>query len=122
MIDRSLITSPSGAKSGVFFMQKRREDATVSSQVVGLASLAISGGILLLLTGVTLTTSVLILILSVPFLLITSPIWIPAGFLIFISVAGFGFAVAAKVVLSRVYKYFVGPSSGRVTEKGHHYY
>ncbi|XP_073037691.1 oleosin G-like [Primulina eburnea] len=103
------------------FIQKLRQHAPNSTQLVGLATLVISGGILLLLTGLTLTATVLGLIFLVPIILISSPIWVPLGTLLFIAIAGFlsffGFGVAAAAAVSWLYRYFRGfhpPGSDRV--------
>ncbi|KZV39399.1 oleosin 1-like [Dorcoceras hygrometricum] len=103
------------------FIQKLRQHAPNSTQLVGLATLVISGGILLLLTGLTLTVTVLGLIFFTPMILISCPIWFPLGTLLFIAVAGFlsffGFGVAAAAAASWLYRYFRGfnpPGSDRV--------
>ncbi|KAL0344556.1 UNVERIFIED_CONTAM: Oleosin [Sesamum radiatum] len=94
------------------FLQKLREHAPNSTQLVGLATLVISGGILLLLTGLTLTATVLGLIFFAPLILISSPIWVPVGTLIFITIAGslsfLGFGVAVVASVSWLYRYFRG--------------
>ncbi|KAL6519415.1 hypothetical protein OROGR_018737 [Orobanche gracilis] len=94
------------------YLQKLRYHAPNSTQLVGLATLAISGGILLLLSGLTLTSTVLGLIFLAPLILVTSPIWLPIGFLIFVAVSGFlsifGFGVAAVAAGSWIYRYFRG--------------
>ncbi|KAL0426341.1 UNVERIFIED_CONTAM: Oleosin [Sesamum latifolium] len=103
------------------FLQKLREHAPNSTQLVGLATLVISGGILLLLTGLTLTATVLGLIFFAPLILISSPIWVPVGTLIFITIAGslsfLGFGVAVVASVSWLYRYFRGfhpPGADRV--------
>ncbi|XP_047319085.1 oleosin G [Impatiens glandulifera] len=92
-----------------------------SAQAVGLMALSISGGILLLLTGITMTATVLAIILFSPFLFITSPIWVPFAALTFFVVAGFlsmfGFGVVAVAALAWVYRYYRGfnpPGSDRI--------
>ncbi|KAL3623055.1 hypothetical protein CASFOL_031871 [Castilleja foliolosa] len=102
------------------FIQKLREHAPNSTQLVGLATLVISGGILLLLSGMTLTAAVLCLIFFAPLILVTSPIWLPIGALIFMAVSGFlsfvGFVIAAVAAGSWLYRYFRGfhpPGSDR---------
>ncbi|CAN4086749.1 unnamed protein product [Withania somnifera] len=110
----SHITTPS-------FLRKLQEHAPNSSQLVGFLTLIISGGILLLLTGLTLTTMILGLIFFTPLVLISSPIWIPVGTVLFIAIAGFlcvcGFGVATLATLSWLYRYFRGfhpPGSDRL--------
>ncbi|CAN6451481.1 unnamed protein product [Victoria cruziana] len=92
-----------------------------STQIIGFLALVISGGILSLLTGLTLTATALALIVFTPLLLLTSPIWVPAGTLFLfamtaiLSVCGFG--VAALAGGTWMYKYFRGshpPGSDRV--------
>ncbi|XP_010461720.1 PREDICTED: oleosin 16 kDa-like [Camelina sativa] len=79
-----------------------------SGQLFGLLAFFISGGILLLLTGITVTASVLGIIAFLPVIIITSPIWIPLFLLVtgFLSLAGFLFATGA--VVSWLYRYFKG--------------
>ncbi|XP_010500440.1 PREDICTED: oleosin 16 kDa-like [Camelina sativa] len=79
-----------------------------SGQLFGLLAFFISGGILLLLTGITVTASVLGIIAFLPVIIITSPIWIPLFLLVtgFLSLAGFLFATG--VVVSWLYRYFKG--------------
>ncbi|KAI3447668.1 hypothetical protein Pfo_004333 [Paulownia fortunei] len=103
------------------FVQKLRDHAPNSTQLVGLATLVISGGILLLLSGLTLTATVLGLIFFAPLILISSPIWFPVGVIIFIVISGFlsflGFGVASVAAVSWLYRYFWGfhpPGSDRV--------
>ncbi|KAG0458235.1 hypothetical protein HPP92_023392 [Vanilla planifolia] len=48
---------------------------TNSGQLVGFLALAISGAILLFLTGVTLAGAILCFIFLAPILLFTSPVW-----------------------------------------------
>lgn len=79
-----------------------------SRQRFGFLAFFISGGVLLLLTGITVTASVLGFIAFLPIIIISSPIWIPL-FLIatgFLSLAGFLFATGA--VVSWTYRYFKG--------------
>ncbi|XP_078153339.1 oleosin family protein [Carex rostrata] len=88
------------------------DHAPNSTQVVGFLTLVISGAILLLLTGVTITGTVMGLIFLAPILLLTSPIWVPVVFVLFVLVAGFlstcGVAVAALAGTTWMYKYFTG--------------
>ncbi|VVB00816.1 unnamed protein product [Arabis nemorensis] len=79
-----------------------------SGQSFGFLALFISGGILLLLTGITVTAFVLGFIAFLPLIIISSPIWIPLFFLVtgFLSFAGFLFGTAA--VVSWTYRYYKG--------------
>ncbi|KAL8504649.1 hypothetical protein ACS0TY_015998 [Phlomoides rotata] len=101
-------------------LQKLRDHSPDTTHLVGVATLVISGGILILLSGLTLTVAVLGLIFSAPLILLSSPIWIPVGFLVFVAVAGFlsflGFGVAVVSAVSWIYRYFRGlhpPGSDR---------
>ena len=83
-------------------------------------TLLISGSILLLLTGLTVTATVLCIIFFSPLILFTSPIWFPIGAFLFVVAAGFmslcGFGVALVAGLSWIYRYFRGmhpPGSDR---------
>lgn len=94
-------------------LSRRLQDhAPNSTQVVGFLTLVVSGAILLLLTGVTITGAVMGLIFLAPILLLTSPIWVPVGFVLFVLVAGFlstcGVGVAALAGATWMYKYFTG--------------
>ncbi|KAK4374628.1 hypothetical protein RND71_005305 [Anisodus tanguticus] len=81
-----------------------------STQLMGFLTLVISGGILLLLTGLSLTAIILGLIFSTPLIIISSPIWVPIGIALFVAVAGFlsvcGFGVSTWAAGSWVYRYF----------------
>lgn len=103
------------------FLRRLHERAPNSTQLVGILTFIISGSILLLLTGLTVTATVLGLILFMPLILISSPIWVPIGTVLFLVTAGLltmcGFGVAVAAVLSWTYRYFKGmnpPGSGRV--------
>ncbi|GLT44144.1 hypothetical protein SLA2020_180590 [Shorea laevis] len=91
------------------------------TQLIGFFTLFVSGCILLLLTGVTITATILGLIIFAPLILISSPIWVPIGIVLFICTAAFlsmcGFGVVVAAVLSWMYRYFRGlnpPGSGQV--------
>ena len=75
-------------------------------------TLLISGSILLLLTGLTVTATVLCIIFFSPLILFTSPIWFPIGAFLFVVTAGFmslcGYGVALVAGLSWIYRYFCG--------------
>ncbi|XP_050290797.1 oleosin-like [Quercus robur] len=83
-------------------------------------TLLISGSILLLLTGLTVTATVLCIIFFSPLILFTSPIWFPIVAFLLVVTAGFmslcGFGVALAAGLSWIYRYFRGmhpPGSDR---------
>ncbi|KAK9054410.1 hypothetical protein SSX86_025488 [Deinandra increscens subsp. villosa] len=75
------------------------------TRLMGLMALLVSTAILLVLTATTVTTAVIGFILFAPVIIITSPIWVPAGvFLLFsvaavLSVCGLGLAAAAVLVV-----------------------
>ncbi|CAA2934862.1 oleosin 1 [Olea europaea subsp. europaea] len=70
------------------------------------------GGILLGLSGLTLTGTVVALIIATPVLVLFSPILIPAGIVLFLVTAGFLFAggcgVVALAALLWIYNYVAG--------------
>ncbi|XP_072994944.1 oleosin-like [Typha latifolia] len=100
------------ASAGSSLLRRLQEHAPNSTQVVGFLTLVISGAILLLLTGLTITGTVMALIFLGPILLLTSPIWVPVGTVAFVAVAGFlsmcGFGVAMLAGATWMYKYFTG--------------
>ncbi|OWM65163.1 oleosin 1 [Punica granatum] len=109
------------AQGGGPVLRKFHEHASSPTQLIGFLALIVSGGILLLLTGLTATGLVMSLIFFTPLLIISSPIWFPVCTVIFIgitwtlSMCGFGVAVLAGV--SWLYRYFKGfnpPGSGQV--------
>ncbi|RZC82120.1 hypothetical protein C5167_044906 [Papaver somniferum] len=115
------MVTPGGGGGGGTILKRIQEHAPNSTQVVGLLTLVISGGILLFLTGLTLTATVMGLIFFTPLIILSSPIWVPAGTVLFIAIAGFlsmtGFGVSLLAVCSWMYKYFRGrhpPGSDRV--------
>lgn len=129
MADRNL-TSPQTqrappprqpATTSATFLRKLQDHAPNSTQLAGLFTLLVTGSILLLLTGLTVAGTVLALIFFSPLIILSSPIWVPAGTLLFLFVAGFlsmcGFGVVVVAVLSWMYRYFRGlhpPGSDRV--------
>ncbi|CAA0829786.1 Oleosin family protein [Striga hermonthica] len=120
MADRQYPPPPT-RQTAASVLQKLRDHAPKSAQLAGLATLVVSGGILLLLAGLTLTAGVLGLVFFAPLILLTSPVWLPAGILVFVTVSGllsfFGLGVAAVAAVSWLYRYFRGfhpPGSDRV--------
>ncbi|KAI3864920.1 hypothetical protein MKX03_020615 [Papaver bracteatum] len=81
-------------------------------QVMGFMTLLISGGILLCLTGITLTGTVLGMIFFAPLIIISSPIWFPIGaILLFCTVCLLwvcGIGAGLIFGLPWMYKYFRG--------------
>lgn len=83
-----------------------------STQVVGFLTLLVSGAVLLLLTGLTLTGAVVALVFLGPIALLTSPIWVPIAALLFVlaaaAISACGLAVAALAAGTWMYRYFTG--------------
>ncbi|KAK4256023.1 hypothetical protein QN277_008944 [Acacia crassicarpa] len=103
------------------FLQRLHHHAPNSIQLIGLLTLLITGSVLLLLTGLTVAGTVLGLIFFAPLIIISSPIWVPVGTVLFMVAAGFlsicGFGVVFVAVLSWMYRYFRGmnpPGSDRI--------
>ncbi|KAL2548476.1 Oleosin family protein [Forsythia ovata] len=94
-------------------MSQRLQDSTPSSgQAIRFLTAATIGGVLLGLSGLTLTGTVISLIIVTPVLVLFSPILIPAGIVLFLVTAGFLFAggcgVAALAALAWIYNYVAG--------------
>lgn len=85
------------------------EHAPNSTQMLGFLTLLISGAILLLLTGLTVTAAVTGLVFFAPIILIFSPVWVPAAVVLFIGVTGFlsacGVGVAVLAGATWMYRY-----------------
>lgn len=83
-----------------------------SRQTVKFITAATIGISLLLLSGLTLTGTVIGLIIATPLLVIFSPILVPAAFVLFVVACGFlfsgGCGVAAIASLSWIYNYVSG--------------
>ena len=83
-----------------------------STQVVGFLALLVSGAVLLLLTGLTLTGAVVALVFLGPIALLTSPIWVPVAIAVTVlaaaALSACGFAVAALAAGTWMYRYFTG--------------
>ncbi|KAJ9187317.1 hypothetical protein P3X46_002786 [Hevea brasiliensis] len=112
---------PSATTNTSTFLRKLQAHAPNSTQLFSFLTLLISGSILLLLTGITVTVTVLVLIFFAPLIIVSSPIWVPVGILLFLSVAGFlsvcGVVVAFVGGLSWMYRYYRGmnpPGSDRL--------
>ncbi|KAJ4826845.1 hypothetical protein Tsubulata_046394 [Turnera subulata] len=98
--------------NGNSLLRKLHANAPNSSQLVGFLTLVISGAVLLLLSGLTVTVVVLGLIFFTPLIILFSPIWVPVGTVLFLSAAGFlafcGSVVAMVAGSSWMYRYFRG--------------
>ena len=99
--------SPSGT-----LLQRVQTHAPNSTQVVGFLALLVSGAVLLLLTGLTLTGAVVALVFLGPIALLTSPIWVPVAIAVTVlaaaALSACGFAVAALAAGTWMYRYFTG--------------
>ncbi|KAG6587630.1 Oleosin 16 kDa, partial [Cucurbita argyrosperma subsp. argyrosperma] len=93
-------------------IRRLQEHAPNSPQLLGLLTLFISASILIFLIGLTFTAALITLIFLSPVILLTSPIWAPLVFFLFIPAVGLlslgGFAVAAAAGVSWAYRYFKG--------------
>ncbi|GMH17084.1 hypothetical protein Nepgr_018925 [Nepenthes gracilis] len=109
---RSTATSSPSQGNPVTFLGKLNEHAPNSNQLIGVLTLIISGAILLLLSGITITTVVFGLIFFAPLIVISSPIWLPIAVVLFVAVGGFlsicGFFLTVIAAASWLYKYFRG--------------
>ncbi|GJU49874.1 oleosin 1-like protein [Tanacetum coccineum] len=78
-------------------------------QIAKAATSATAGGMLLVLSGLTLAGTIISLILATPLLVIFSPVLVPAVITMFLLATGFltsgGFGVAAATVLMWMYRY-----------------
>ncbi|XP_058751331.1 oleosin-like [Vicia villosa] len=105
-------TAPSS--SSAVFLRKLQDNlhATNSTQLAGILTLLVTGSIFLLLTGLTVSGTVFALIFFSPLIIVSSPIWVPAGTFFFLLAAGFlsicGFGVIAVAGSSWSYRYFKG--------------
>ncbi|XWS50689.1 hypothetical protein CRYUN_Cryun12cG0108000 [Craigia yunnanensis] len=103
------------------FLRKIQAHAPNSTQLLGFLTLFISASILLILTGLSVTSAILGFICFMPLILISSPIWFPLGTVLFVAIAGFlsacGFVVVAVAGLSWIFRYYRGmhpPGSDRI--------
>ncbi|XP_039115824.1 oleosin-like [Dioscorea cayenensis subsp. rotundata] len=82
------------------------------AQLVGFLTRIFSGGVLLMLSGLTISGLIMGLIVFAPVILVTGPLWFPAAVVLFIAAAvivstcGVGVAVLAAVTW--LYRYFTG--------------
>ncbi|KAK9060984.1 hypothetical protein SSX86_018164 [Deinandra increscens subsp. villosa] len=96
----------------------------MAHRVVKAATAVTAGGSLLVLSGLTLTATVIGLTLATPILVIFSPVLVPAVIALFVLASGFlsagGFGVAAATVLSWMYRYVVSGEHGTGEESFDH--
>ncbi|XP_074318966.1 oleosin L-like [Silene latifolia] len=81
-------------------------------QMVKAATAATAGGSLLVLSGLTLTGTVIALTIATPLLVIFSPVLVPAAITVFLLTTGFlssgAFGIAALSVLAWIYRFMTG--------------
>ncbi|CAI9759637.1 unnamed protein product [Fraxinus pennsylvanica] len=98
--------------------QRLEGSAPNSGQAIRFLTAATIGGVLLGLSGLTLTGTVIALIIATPVLLLFSPILIPAGIVLVLVTAGFLFTGGCGVAaLLWIYNYVAGkhlPGSDQV--------
>ncbi|KAL3013838.1 hypothetical protein AAZX31_06G075700 [Glycine max] len=101
-----------GAPYGTTYETNSSINNPPSRQTVKFITAATIGITLLLLSGLTLTGTVIGLIIATPLLVIFSPILVPAAFVLFLVASGFlfsgGCGVAAIAALSWIYNYVSG--------------
>ncbi|XP_057249088.1 oleosin L [Beta vulgaris subsp. vulgaris] len=92
--------------------QKLYQSTPTSRQTVKFLTASTIGTVLLILSGLTLTGTVLALVLATPVLVLFSPILVPATMVVFVIASGFVFSggcgVAAVSALSWIYQYTTG--------------
>lgn len=91
---------------------QQRTQPQLTHQVAKTATAVTIGGSLTLLSGLTMATTVIGLVLATPVLVISSPVWVPATIFTLLLVAGFftsgGFAATSVAVLYWMYRYATG--------------
>ncbi|MBA0767128.1 hypothetical protein Gotri_016075 [Gossypium trilobum] len=94
------------------FLRKIKAHTPDSAQLLGLLALFIFASILIILTGLTVTATILGFIFFMPLILVSSPVWFPVGTVLFVTIAGFlsacSFGAVAVAGLSWTYRYFNG--------------
>ncbi|KAB5573369.1 hypothetical protein DKX38_000563 [Salix brachista] len=83
-----------------------------SQQIVKATTAATAGGSFLVLSGLTLTATVILLTIATPLLVLFSPVIVPAVITVSLLLMGFlasgGFGVAGITVMSWIYGYATG--------------
>lgn len=91
---------------------KRHPISPTTRQAVKFLTASTLGTVLLVLSGLTLTATVISLVIATPILVLFSPILIPAIITVFLIASGFVFSggcgVAALSALSWIYQYTTG--------------
>ncbi|GAU19037.1 hypothetical protein TSUD_193750 [Trifolium subterraneum] len=120
---RPINTTNNNNSSSTVFLRKLQDNLHTpnSTQLAGILTLLVTGSIFLLLTGLSVAGTVISLIFFSPLIIVSSPIWVPAGTFFFLLAAGFlsmcGFGVVTVAASSWLYRYFRGlhpPGSDRV--------
>ncbi|MED6196965.1 hypothetical protein PIB30_052269 [Stylosanthes scabra] len=122
MADRHAPPSPQTPTSPHHAILRRiQHHAPNSTHLAALLTLLLTGSILLLLSGLTVTGTVISMIFFSPVIILSSPVWVPLGTLIILSSAAFlsicGFGIVLVAAFSWMYRYFRGlhpPGSDRV--------
>ncbi|CAA7402315.1 unnamed protein product [Spirodela intermedia] len=98
-------------------MAQQQQALQPSSQVLAVATLFPVGGVLLVLSGLTLTATVIALAAATPLLVIFSPVLVPAALVVALAVAGFlasgAFGLTALSSLSYISVYLRGDAPAR---------
>ncbi|KAH9300285.1 hypothetical protein KI387_011868, partial [Taxus chinensis] len=93
-------------------MQKLQEKSPNAQQLLKLFGAIALGATLTALAGLTFAGTVVTLACATPVLVFFSPILVPVGIVLFLTMAGFlsagGFGVAAVSALSWIYNYLMG--------------
>ncbi|XP_022987317.1 oleosin 16 kDa [Cucurbita maxima] len=104
--------TPTGAAAASTLLRRFQDHTPHSPHLLGFLTLFITASILMFLTGVTLTAGILALIFLTPFIIFTSPIWVPLAFLLFATTTGVlslgGIALVSAAGFSWAYRYFKG--------------
>ncbi|XAR67988.1 hypothetical protein NMG60_11002958 [Bertholletia excelsa] len=106
---------------GYYYQQRSGEKGPSKSQVLAVVTLLPVGGVLLLISGLTLAGTLIGLTVATPLFVIFSPILVPAAIVLALAVAGFltsgAFGVTALASLSWIVNYLRG---ARVPEQMEH--
>jgi hypothetical protein len=91
---------------------RAQQNAPTSRQILGLVTLLVAGGLLLLLGGLALTGTTITVLLATPVLIFFSPVLIPLAVVAFFIIGGLlgasTFGVAVVSAISWAYNYYKG--------------
>ncbi|PNX61318.1 oleosin [Trifolium pratense] len=100
------------SSSSVVFLRKLQASNSSTQLTAGISTLLVTGSIFLLLTGLSITGTLISLIFFSPLIILSSPIWVPVGTFFFLLAAGFlsvcGVGVVSVAASSWLYRYFRG--------------